>query len=110
MAFGGGRYRRGRWAFGRSSQIPSAHTPIYVEFRAGFLGLQVAMDIGWFVAYVSPDNRIARASVVNSISHRPQASDGRKTAKPGAAEQTAGPDSFIFTITHRCPAAAELGR
>ncbi|WP_029631449.1 VOC family protein [Zavarzinella formosa] len=34
------------------------------DFYAGFLGLQVAMDMGWIATYVSPDNPTAQISII----------------------------------------------
>jgi predicted enzyme related to lactoylglutathione lyase len=44
--------------------IVSAHPDLCQDFYAGFLGLRVAMDMGWIVTYVSPDNPTAQISVV----------------------------------------------
>jgi predicted enzyme related to lactoylglutathione lyase len=44
--------------------IVSAHPDLCREFYAGFLGLRVAMDMGWIATYVSPDNPTAQISVV----------------------------------------------
>lgn len=34
------------------------------EFYADFLGLRLAMDMGWIATYVSPDNPTAQVSVI----------------------------------------------
>jgi catechol 2,3-dioxygenase-like lactoylglutathione lyase family enzyme len=44
--------------------IVSADPELCRDFYAGFLGLRVAMDMGWIVTYVSPDNPTAQISVV----------------------------------------------
>ena len=36
------------------------------EFYAGFLGLQVAMDLGWIATYASTENPTAQVSVIQS--------------------------------------------
>ena len=36
-------------------------------FYAEFLGMEVAMDMGWIVTFVSPDNPTAQVSVVQSV-------------------------------------------
>jgi catechol 2,3-dioxygenase-like lactoylglutathione lyase family enzyme len=35
------------------------------EFYSGFLGLDVAMDLGWIVNFVSPDNPTAQVIVLS---------------------------------------------
>ncbi len=44
--------------------IISAQPDLCREFYAGFLGLRVAMDMGWIVTYVSEENPTAQLSVV----------------------------------------------
>jgi predicted enzyme related to lactoylglutathione lyase len=44
--------------------IVSAHPDLCREFYASFLGMQVAMDMGWIATYVSPENPTAQVSVV----------------------------------------------
>jgi predicted enzyme related to lactoylglutathione lyase len=44
--------------------IVSAAPDLCREFYADFLGLRVAMDMGWIATYVSPDNPTAQVSVV----------------------------------------------
>lgn len=44
--------------------IVSSHPDLCREFYSGFLGLRVAMDMGWIATYVSPDNATAQISVV----------------------------------------------
>lgn len=44
--------------------ILSSHPDLCRDFYAGFLGLRVAMDMGWIVTYVSPDNPTAQISVI----------------------------------------------
>ena len=36
------------------------------EFYSGFLGLDVAMDIGWITTFVAPDNPTAQVSVMSN--------------------------------------------
>ena len=48
--------------------ILSTHPDLCREFYAGFLGLRVAMDMGWIATYVSPDNPTAQISVLRSES------------------------------------------
>src|SRR5262249_51824094 len=40
------------------------HLDLCRDFYAGFLGLRVAMDMGWIATYVSPDNPTAQINVV----------------------------------------------
>jgi hypothetical protein len=35
------------------------------EFHSGFLGLDVAMDMGWIMTFVSPDNPTAQVIVLS---------------------------------------------
>lgn len=44
--------------------IASADPNLCRDFYAGFLGLRVAMDMGWITTYVSPDNPTAQVSVM----------------------------------------------
>lgn len=44
--------------------IVSSQPDLCREFYSDFLGLRVAMDMGWIVTYVSPDNPTAQISVV----------------------------------------------
>lgn len=44
--------------------IVSSSPDLCREFYSDFLGLLVAMDMGWIVTYVSPDNPTAQISVV----------------------------------------------
>jgi predicted enzyme related to lactoylglutathione lyase len=44
--------------------IVSAAPDLCRDFYADFLGLRVAMDMGWIATYVSPDNPTAQVSVV----------------------------------------------
>ncbi len=44
--------------------IVTAKPDLCREFYAGFLGLRVAMDMGWIATYVSTDNPTAQVSVV----------------------------------------------
>jgi predicted enzyme related to lactoylglutathione lyase len=46
--------------------IESAHPDLCREFYVDFLGLRVAMDMGWIVTYVSPDNPTAQISLIRS--------------------------------------------
>ena len=44
--------------------IVSSHPDLCRAFYVDFLGLRVAMDMGWIVTYVSPDNPTAQVSVL----------------------------------------------
>jgi predicted enzyme related to lactoylglutathione lyase len=44
--------------------IISAEPDLCRDFYAGYLGLQVAMDMGWIATYASPDNPTAQISVI----------------------------------------------
>lgn len=44
--------------------IASAHPEKCREFYVDFLGLQLAMDMGWIATYVSPDNPTAQVSIL----------------------------------------------
>jgi predicted enzyme related to lactoylglutathione lyase len=44
--------------------IVSPHPELCRDFYADFLGLRVAMDLGWIVTYVSPDNPTAQLSIL----------------------------------------------
>jgi catechol 2,3-dioxygenase-like lactoylglutathione lyase family enzyme len=46
--------------------ILSSQPDLCRDFFVGFLGLRVAMDMGWIVTYVSPDNPTAQISVIRS--------------------------------------------
>ncbi len=48
--------------------IVSPQPELCRDFYAGFLGLRVAMDLGWIVTYVSPDNPTAQVSVLRGES------------------------------------------
>jgi len=57
--------------------IVSSHPDLCREFYAGFLGLNVGMDMGWIVTYVSPDNPTAQISLVRG--DRPSVPDPSMT-------------------------------
>lgn len=44
--------------------IVSTQSDLCQEFYSGFLGLRVAMDMGWIAMYVSPTNPTAQVNVV----------------------------------------------
>jgi predicted enzyme related to lactoylglutathione lyase len=44
------------------------------EFYADFLGFKVAMDMGWILTLVSPDNPTAQVSLLRDTASAPQAS------------------------------------
>ena len=44
--------------------IASAAPDLCRDFYVGFLGLRMAMDMGWIATYASPDNPTAQVSVV----------------------------------------------
>ena len=44
--------------------IVTANPDLCREFYSEFLGLRVAMDMGWIATYVSPDNPTAQISVL----------------------------------------------
>jgi predicted enzyme related to lactoylglutathione lyase len=45
------------------------------DFYADVLGLEVAMDMGWIVTYVAPDERGAQISVISEDASAPVAPD-----------------------------------
>jgi predicted enzyme related to lactoylglutathione lyase len=47
--------------------IVSSHPDLCREFYADFLGLRVAMDMGWIATYVSPENPTAQISIVRGV-------------------------------------------
>lgn len=51
--------------------IVTARPDMCREFYADFLGLDVAMDMGWIVTYVSPDNPTAQLSVLRADAQPP---------------------------------------
>ncbi len=44
--------------------IVSTQPDLCREFYSGFLGLRVAMDMGWIATYVSPTNSTAQVNVI----------------------------------------------
>ena len=54
--------------------IASAEPDLCREFYAGFLGMRVALDLGWMVTYVSPSNPTAQINVARG--------DGAAAASP----------------------------
>ena len=54
--------------------VATAQPELCREFYADFLGLRVAMDMGWIATYVSPSNPTAQISIVRGESaEAPQA-------------------------------------
>lgn len=46
--------------------LRSSHLEESREFYAGFIGLNVAMDMGWIITLVSPTNPTAQLSLITS--------------------------------------------
>ena len=52
--------------------IATAQPDLSREFYSGFLGLRLAMDMGWIATYVSPTNPTAQISIVSGEPPPPQ--------------------------------------
>jgi len=57
--------------------IATAQPDLSREFYSGFLGLRLAMDMGWIATYVSPTNPTAQISIVSG--------EGSKAAGPAVS-------------------------
>ena len=65
--------------------IVSTQPDLCREFYSGFLGLQVAMDLGWIATYVSPTNPTAQVNVVRG--------KGSEVAQPSVSVEVEDVDS-----------------
>src|ERR1044071_8097493 len=55
--------------------IPSTDMEKTKNFYSGFLGFDLAMDMGWIMTFVSPDNGTAQVSVVKTKEAVPSSQD-----------------------------------